>query len=55
VTGDPSLWELALAYLGVVGATWCFRCAAAKIFGMAMLMRGKELAWGDAWRAFRAS
>jgi len=52
VNGNVAFWEFALAVALLVGAIWLFRSVAGKIFGMAMLMRGKELAWREIWRAF---
>jgi len=52
VVGEPAAWEVAGAVLLLLAATWLFRRAAAKVFGMAMLMRGKELAWRELGRAF---
>lgn len=55
ISGNPQPWELALCLVLLAAATWAFRRLAGKIFGTAMLMRGKDLAWIDMWRSFRAS
>ena len=55
ISGHPQAWEFALAVALLVAATWAFRRLAARIFSMAMLMRGKELSWTEIWRAFRSA
>lgn len=54
LSGTAAAWEVALALALLLAAFLAFRVAARKIFAMAMLMRGKELAWREVWRAFRA-
>jgi ABC-2 type transport system permease protein len=48
--GDPSLVEILVALALLVFAVWLFRRAAGRIFGISMLMTGKEPSWREVWR-----
>lgn len=55
VIAEVAAWEVAAALAGMLLATALLRRAAGKVFAMAILMRGKELAWREMWRAARSS
>ena len=47
VLTEVALWELPLALLLLVAAIWLLRRAAGKVFGLAILMYGKEPTWRE--------
>ncbi|MEM7349566.1 MAG: ABC transporter permease [Acidobacteriota bacterium] len=53
VLTEVALWEVALALVLLVGAIWLLRKAAGKIFGLAILMYGKEPSWREMARWVR--
>ncbi len=46
-------WEVALALALLIAATWLLRRAAGKVFGLAILMYGKEPSWRETLRWIR--
>jgi len=53
--GEPALIEIVLALVLLAAAAWFFRSAAGRVFGVSMLMTGKEPSWGEVWRWLRES
>jgi len=53
--GEPALLEILLSLALLVVAAWLFRSAAGRVFGVSMLMTGKEPSWGEVWRWIRVS
>jgi len=51
--GDPWLGEIALSLLLLAAMVWVFRRAAGRMFGVSMLMTGKEPSWSEVWRWVR--
>lgn len=52
--GDPAIWEIGLSLLLLAAATFLFRRAAGKVFGISMLMTGKEPSFREVWKWARA-
>jgi ABC-2 type transport system permease protein len=50
---DVAWWEFLAAIVLLLGAIWLLRRAAGKIFGVGMLMYGKEPSWREMWRWVR--
>jgi ABC-2 type transport system permease protein len=50
VLTDVAWWEFAVSVLLLLGAIWLLRRAAGKIFGLGVLMYGKEPNWREVWR-----
>ncbi len=50
VLTDVAWWEVPVAVLLLLAAVALFRRAAGKVFGLAMLMYGKEPTWREVWR-----
>ncbi len=48
-------WEVALALALMAGSIWLLRRAAGKVFGLGILMYGKEPSWRETWRWVRES
>lgn len=53
VLSDVAYWEVITALLLLVLTILVLRRIAGKIFAAGILMTGKELSWGEAWRALR--
>jgi ABC-2 type transport system permease protein len=53
VLTDVAWWEFLTAIVLLLGAIWLLRRAAGKIFGVGMLMYGKEPSWREVWRWVR--
>lgn len=53
VLTDVPWWEVALALVLLAGAIWLLRRAAGKVFGLAILMYGKEPSWRETLRWIR--
>jgi ABC-2 type transport system permease protein len=53
VLTDVAWWEFLTAIILLLGAIWLLRRAAGKIFGVGMLMYGKEPSWREVWRWVR--
>lgn len=53
--GDPASWEIVLSLALLAAAIWFFRRAAGRIFGVSMLMTGKEPGFREVWRWIRES
>jgi ABC-2 type transport system permease protein len=53
VLTDVTWWEFLTAIVLLLGAIWLLRRAAGKIFGVGMLMYGKEPSWREVWRWVR--
>ena len=51
--GEPALVEILLSLALLAAAIWLFRRAAGRVFGISMLMTGKEPAWSEVWRWMR--
>jgi ABC-2 type transport system permease protein len=51
--GEPALWEGILSFALLVGSIALFRRAAGKVFGLGMLLYGKEPRWSEVWRWVR--
>ncbi len=51
--GDPWVVEILLSLALLVVMVWVFRRAAGRVFGVSMLMTGKEPSWGEVWRWLR--
>jgi ABC-2 type transport system permease protein len=52
--GDPAFWEVALSIALLVVMILLFRRVAGKVFGISMLMTGKEPSFREVWRWSRA-
>jgi ABC-2 type transport system permease protein len=52
--GDPALLEILVSLALLAAAAWLFRSAAGRVFGVSMLMTGKEPSWTEVWRWIRA-
>jgi ABC-2 type transport system permease protein len=50
---DVAAWEVALAAALLVAGIWVLRRAAGRVFGVAMLLYGKEPSWGEVRRWLR--
>lgn len=50
---DVAAWEVAASAALLVGAIWVMRRAAGRVFGVAMLLYGKEPSWGEVRRWLR--
>jgi ABC-2 type transport system permease protein len=53
--GDVRGWEIGLAVGLLLAAIWLARLAAGRVFGMAILIHGKEPSWQEIWKAARRS
>jgi ABC-2 type transport system permease protein len=51
--GEPALVEILVSIALLVAAVWLFRRAAGRVFGLSMLMTGKEPRWSEVWRWLR--
>lgn len=51
--GEVHAWEIALALALLFGLIWLARLAAGRVFGMAILIHGKEPSWREIWKAAR--
>ncbi len=51
--GDPWAAEIVLSLALLVVMVWVFRRAAGRVFGVSMLMTGKEPSWAEVWRWLR--
>jgi ABC-2 type transport system permease protein len=51
--GAPGLVEILASLMLLAAAVWLFRRAAGRVFGVSMLMTGKEPSWGEVWRWMR--
>ena len=52
--GEPALWELLLSLGLTMSMVWLFRRVAGRVFGLSMLMTGKEPSLREVWRWARA-
>ena len=52
--GEPALWELLLSLGLTMSMVWLFRRIAGRVFGLSMLMTGKEPSLREIWRWARA-
>jgi len=48
--GTPNLLEILLSLALLAAVVWLFRRAAGRVFGLSMLMTGKEPSWREVWR-----
>jgi len=53
VLTDVAWWEFLAAMVFLLGTIWLLRRAAGKIFGVGVLMYGKEPSWREMWRWVR--
>jgi ABC-2 type transport system permease protein len=53
VLTDVAWWEFLAAIVLLLGTIWLLRRAAGKIFGVGVLMYGKEPSWREMWRWVR--
>ena len=53
VLGEVARWEYLLSVVLLVAGIWLLRKAAGTIFGLAMMMYGKEPGLGEVWRWLR--
>jgi ABC-2 type transport system permease protein len=53
VLTDVAWWEFLAATVLLLGAIWLLRRTAGKIFGLGVLMYGKEPSWREMWRWVR--
>ncbi len=53
--GDPALWEIAVSMILLVAGAMALRWAAGRVFGLSMLMTGKEPGLREVWRWLRES
>ena len=51
--GAPALVEIVASLALLTVAVWLFRRAAGRVFGVSMLMTGKEPSWSEVWRWMR--
>jgi len=51
--GEPGAWEILVSLALLAGSIWLFRRAAGRIFGVSMLMTGKEPGFREVWRWIR--
>jgi ABC-2 type transport system permease protein len=51
--GDPAIWEIALSLLLLAAGVMALRWAAGRVFGLSMLMTGKEPGLREVWRWLR--
>ena len=54
VLGEVAWWEYVLCVALLAGGIWLLRKAAGTVFGLGMLMYGKEPSWAEVWRWVRA-
>lgn len=51
--GEPAAWEIALSMLLLLAGAMALRWAAGRVFGLSMLMTGKEPSLREVWRWLR--
>jgi ABC-2 type transport system permease protein len=51
--GTPALVEILVSMALLIAAVWLFRRAAGRVFGVSMLITGKEPRWSEVWRWLR--
>jgi ABC-2 type transport system permease protein len=53
--GEPQFVEILVSLALLAASVWLFRRAAGRVFGVSMLMTGKEPSWREVWRWMRES